>query len=451
MGVIKNRAKLLKAVSELKAADYSGDPALSDIYARLSRGRQELSEVIDKNIRAVMQISSLDLTMQHETEKIIDISKKVSDATDVIFGGGVTSGKSNNPIEELTNTIIRASEKAENVSKKIVTGQNELTDIKELSEKTIGISRAMQNDMQVLFEMISRMNEVISGINDISLQTNLLALNASIEAARAGEAGRGFAVVATEIRTLAEETQKLTNSMGEFVEGIQNASKKSNDSAAGTIEALGSMTRKIGNVWELNSENQRDVSDVSESISSLAAVSEEISSTMAEMENQLKESTGFMRDVGDELKRATTPVVDIEKTLDDTVKQLGVMTNDAFYHMTNAEFAKYISTAITAHKTWLKNLKSMVDGRTIVPLQLNASKCGFGHFYYAMKPKIPEIRQTWDALGEKHKKLHSYGSDVIDALYKEDYAKAEQVCQEAINYSGELISDLENMLVFLNK
>ena len=42
----------------------------------------------------------------------------------------------------------------------------------------------MQKDMDHLLEVINRMNEVISGIDSISLETNLLALNASIEAAR---------------------------------------------------------------------------------------------------------------------------------------------------------------------------------------------------------------------------------------------------------------------------
>ena len=157
-----------------------------------------------------------------------------------------------------------------------------------------------------------------------------------------------------------------------------------------------------------------------------------------------------MHDVGNELKKATTPVVDIEKMLDDIVKQLGVMANDAFYHMTNAEFAKYVSNAISAHKAWVTNLNRMVSQKEIIPLQLNASKCGFGHFYYAMTPKMPEIRALWEALGEKHKKLHAFGSDAIQALYEEDYVRAEQIGREAEEYSKELISDMEKILTLLN-
>ena len=76
--------------------------------------------------------------------------------------------------------------------------------------------------------------------------------------------------------------QKLTGDMGSCVEGIKDASQKSTRSATSTIEALGDMTERIENVWEINNENQSHVSKVDESISSLAAVSEEISSSMAE-------------------------------------------------------------------------------------------------------------------------------------------------------------------------
>ncbi len=449
MAIEKKKAVLMKAVSELKDADYSKSPELKNIYQRLLKGRKQFAEIFEKNIKAVMQISSLDLTMQHQTEKIIDISHNVEKATEAIFGSGSSSsfqGRANNQHEELTNTIITVSEETDEVFKKIETSQNELTTIKDLSGQTIEASQEMQHDMDELSEVISRMSEVIAGIDSISLQTNLLSLNASIEAARAGEAGRGFSVVAGEIRALAEETQKLTGNMRTFVENIKEASQKSVESAANTINALGSMTDKIGNVWTLNNENHKHISQVSEAMSSIAAVSEEISSSMAEMENQLMDSTNFMRKVSVELKKATEPVADIEKTLDDTVKQMGSMTEDAFFHLENKEFAQYMRNAIAAHHTWLNNLKTMVNEQSVKPLQLDSSKCGFGHFYYAMTPKIPEALPIWNALGSKHKKFHQYGAYVISALNNGDYSKAEQICREAEIYSRELISDMERIL-----
>lgn len=444
MAIRKRNAELIQAISELKDADYSREPELNGIYHRLFNGRKQFAEIFEKNINATMQISSLDLMMQHQTKKIMDISQKVTRATETIFG--TASGNADNQHEELTNTIIKVSEATDEVYKKIEEGQGELTTIKELSNQTIAVSREMQQDMDELVNVIDSLSTVIAGIDTISLQTNLLALNASVEAARAGEAGRSFAVVANEIRELAGETQKLTQSMSSFVENMKTASKKSVHSSTSTISSLASMADKINNVWELNNESQKHVSNVNESISSIAAVSEELSSSMTEMENQLKDSTGFMRNVGQELQQAAEPVINIEKTLDETVKQMGRMTKDAFFHLENQEFAQYMSNAISSHHTWLGNLKKMVYGRAIVPLQLDSSKCGFGHFYYAMTPDIPDILPIWNNLGAKHQKFHAYGTAVTNAINRQAYEEAEQIYKDAENYSRELIADMEKIL-----
>lgn len=441
---------LMKAVSELKAADYSKEPELSKIYQRLSKGRKQFAELFDKNIKAVMQISSLDLTMQHQTEKITDISRNIEKASEAIFGNSLDasygSTRSNSQHEELTNTIIEVSSETDEVYRKIESGQNELTTIKDLSDQTIDVSKELQSDMETLASIINHMSDVIEGIESISLQTNLLALNASIEASRAGAAGRGFAVVAGEIRSLAEETQKLTGNMSEFVGNIKSASQKSAQSATSTIHYLETMTDKIKNIWKLNDESQQHVSKINESMSSIAAVSEELSSSMAEMESQLRDSNQFMNQVSSELRQAIKPVVDIEKTLDDTVKQMGGMTEDAFFHLEKSEFGQYVSNAITAHQSWLNNLGNMVKERTILPLQLDSTKCGFGHFYYSLTPDIPEILPIWNALAEKHKRFHKYGADVLNALDSGDYANAERLYQKVSDYSKELLSDLKAIL-----
>lgn len=464
--LFSNKQKdLLQAVARLENADYSKQPELKDIYHRISNGRVQFEEAFSNDIQAVMEISSLELSINHHADNMTSLSNNVAEATSLISDAAAESstiaGQVNEQHEELTNTIISASEETNNVHKSIESSQAELTSVKELSDQTIAVSKEMQEDMNVLLDVINQMNEAISGINSISSQTNLLALNASIEAARAGDAGRGFAVVANEIRSLAEETQKLTDKMGNFVTSIKTASEKTNISTTKTIEDLNTMTEKILAVWELNNKNKQQLSMVNDNISSLAAVSEEISSSMSEMEAQaerieeqcmeLSTSTHNMHDTISEMKVVTAPIAGIEKTLDRAARIMGDMTKDPFYDLTNQEFAKYVETAISAHNAWLNKLKEMVSSRTILPLQQNSSKCGFGHFYYAITPKNPDLLAIWKPMEAKHKKFHSFGTDAINAIFREDYAKAEEIYKNAESYSQDLISDMKKLLAVLNK
>lgn len=462
MSISKNskKQKAIDALSQMQDFDYkNAGKQISEMYDRLSTGREQFEEIVEQNISAVMQISALDLTLNHYTENLKTICQSVADATKSIYSSSedtthvaeIVSGQH----EELTNTIISASEESGDVYTKIDEGQQELTRIKDLSANTISASEEMRKDMTQLEDVINHMHEVIDGVNAISAQTNLLSLNASIEAARAGAAGKGFAVVANEIRKLADETQKLTGNMGSFVEEIKTASQKSADSVASTISSLEMMTEKIGHVWKLNEDNQRLMEKITDNISSLASVSEEISSSMTELENQaniiqekcgvLSEDTDQLKDLGDHVKNAVEPVSAIEKVLDDNAKSMGRMSKDKFYALGRKTFAGYLEQAVKAHRAWLVNLKNIVSNRTILPLQLDDSKCGFGHFYYSITPQYSEITELWDGLRAKHKRFHNYGSEIIKELFAENYDRAEQLYQEAEHYSKELIDDLEEM------
>lgn len=460
LGKAKQGNQYISLIARMQEADYGKNSTeLEDIYRRLKSGREQFADVFDKNMDAVMQISSLDLTIHHHIDHMMEVSNSVTTATEAIHNATAEmthiAGVVSSQHEELTNTIIAASEESNSVYKNIEEGQEQLTQIRDLSAKTIVNSKEMQADMEQLSDIINQMNAVIDGINSISSQTNLLALNASIEAARAGEAGKGFAVVADEIRKLAEETQGLTGNMGKFVANVRDASRKSTESTLGTIEALESMTEKINHVWEINEQNQRNVAKITENISSLASVSEEISSSMVEVESEsgsikeqcesLEVNTEELSHIETEVKNSTGSIVSVEQELDKAAKVMGRMTEDTFYALERNVFAGYLERAIKAHAAWLDNLKKMVDNHAILPLQVNDTKCGFGHFYYSLTPTYPEIRETWKALGAKHKKFHGYGSDVIQALYHEDYSKAESIYREAEQYSKELLKDLESM------
>lgn len=462
MGILMRPKKesILACMSELAEADYGKKSAeLEQIYRRLIAGRTQFEEVMAKILDSVMQISSLDLSLHHYSEILQKISNNVSNATELIHTASSEADSISQMVstqhEELTNTIIEISEESNAVYGRIEESQRELTATRELSDSTIRASKEMQQDMNRLSEIIGQMDNVISGINSISSQTNLLALNASIEAARAGEAGKGFAVVADEIRQLADETKKLTASMGHFLAEVLTASDTSVKSVDNTIESLETVTQKIGNVWKLNEDNQHHLEKINENISSLASLSEEISSSIIELESRssdinsqcgvLHEETVRLQEHGNDIFDIAKPLEAIETTLDESAKVMGAMSKDAFYKLEDQNFAGYIEKAIVAHKNWLGNLERIVKERTILPLQVDDRKCGFGHFYYAIEPTKPQVLEVWKGLAEKHKKFHAYGKQVIDALLDGDDSKADSIYREAKQYSEVLINDLERI------
>lgn len=457
MALRKTDKACMEAVLALKEAEYAkADPKIGQVYARISTGRKQLEQVMEKDLSAVMKISSLDLSLMHYTDQLGQISSDLAESTDDIIQSATESsrvaGEVSNQHEDLTHTILTASEESNAIYEKIEKGQEELTSIRELSGRTIEESNIMKQNMEELFDIINHMNEVIAGISSISGQTNLLALNASIEAARAGEAGKGFAVVAEEIRKLAEQTQSLTANMGEFVERIKEASGKSVNSVNTAVEMLGGVSEKIGAVWEINDENQKSVGKIADSVSSLAAVSQEISSSMDEMADQASHiqqkceeqhaQVQKVLDIGGVLKEAISPVLTIESDLDDAVKIMGRMGKDPYYRMDNSMFIEYMKSAIGAHEKWLASLKEMVAKKEAGPIQMDDTKCGFGHFYNAVIPENEGVKKIWDPLKEKHGRFHNYAHQVLRALQEQDYDKVENICREAENYSKDLVNDM---------
>lgn len=461
LGKNKKIVNLVQSISEMKEENYAaGSPELQNMYERMNAGRRQLAQVYGEDMQAVMTMSALGLKVEHDTVKMTTAAEDVNTATKAIHDATTETSsiaeEVRNAHEGLTNTIIDVSEKTTDIYKKIENGQEELTAIRDLSKDAISESTEMKKNMDALMDVINHMNEVIEGINAISEQTNLLALNASIEAARAGEAGKGFAVVAEEIRQLAEGTKQLTGNMGEFVEGIRDASEKSSKSVDVAITSLDNIDQKINAVWNINDENKKNVGTISESIGSLAGISEEISSSMNVLETQvscienqcsnLSNDAELLTVINGNLKGSVEPLAQVETGMDNVAKVIGEMSHDAFYRMDNAVFDAYVQKAMEAHRAWLETLHTMVTEKNVLPLQFDDTKCGFGHFYHSMHPGNPAIAPVWNALAEKHRRFHGYGKEVQQALFDENAERAEEIYQEAEKCSNELQNDFASIL-----
>lgn len=463
--VIKLRKKELNhtitSISELQDMKY--EPAngeLNSIHKRLMDGRKAFEQAVTKSMDAVIHMSAMDLILE-ENAKTLDeingfIAESVNTVTDAASSTAEIAGEVAKAHENLTSAIVDVSDESAKIMDEIHECEQHLDSVSSLSSNTISNAKEMKTDIEGLLEIIGHMSEAVSAISAISSQTNLLALNASIEAARAGEAGRGFAVVAESIRGLADETKTLTERMGSFLDSVKDASKKSITSVDTTVTELEQMNKDITDIWKITGSNRTGMVHINDSVSSLAAVSEQISSSMNELDNHsrhvseqctnMEEHAQSLANVSQSVAGLAEPSKVIEKQLGESVEIMGKMAQDAFYMLDNQVLLQCIESAAKAHQSWLETLQEMARSGHVKPLQTDCTKCGLGHFYYAFHPVHPNVTAIWDGLEKKHQSFHAYGTEMISAIRNGRMDELEQIYKKAELCSKDLGADFRSLI-----
>lgn len=292
---------------------------------------------------------------------VVSSSKQVSDIIKDIYKSSqiinlavseIASGTQENAesIQEQTNMTTAIQESIQNITKKAEfmvqianDSQHALMDgigiIKQLEVHSVTVDDINKNvisTMNNLRDKTVEVQDITSLIYNISSQTNLLALNASIESARAGEAGKGFAVVAEQIRLLADQTRKSTESISEILKelsinatnavtsveqiiGVSNEQSSLIATAGSGFENVKGMMDKLN--YGINDANQmienlfKSNNHIVDNIGRLSAVTEEITANSEEAANLCNENVKHSSFADNELETLLHTVNKFDKYL----------------------------------------------------------------------------------------------------------------------------------------
>lgn len=438
--------------------DKSVQKLLVSIDMLVAQG-DRMSESSRQVLDAVGTISSFDVKLAHMSTELMKFSGSLSDLSEsnlaVVEETTATISQVNDNIDVTTDTLEELSEHSKNLAVKNNDSRDVLQEVEELKESVLRDAQNLKENMEELAKLVSGIEDIVESVEQIAKQTNLLSLNASIEAARAGEQGRGFAVVADEVRNLADGTKAQLEDMRQFVAKIYEASQNGNQGMDRTLTSINEMSVKIDNVSQTVGENigmlkevTDTVADINGRMQNIRRATAEVNKAMDQCSTDAEQLTHMTKAISSDAKESVDyakTIQHIDDELTETVVYMYKGIDEGISMIDNSHLRDVVEKAKEAHMVWIEELSEMVNNMELRAIQTNGKKCVFGHFYYVVKLKHPDIVADYKAIGDLHLKFHEQGKKAVEAIEAHNEQGARDALQAAIDISDKLMVMLDDM------
>lgn len=288
-------------------------------------------------------LNSCSVSLLKSAEKITSSSEELYDcvgdnaATVEQVVAGVTLTEE--AVEQVGKEIGRISELVSDVGRKVSDGSErseeliqEVQKMKDTANQSLDANREKmvwnENNIEKAMkelQSLSRINEMVDRILEITSQTNLLSLNASIEPARAGEAGKGFAVVASEIGNLALSSSETATE-------IQTICKDANKNIDYVRQCFVSIldywktdvTKQFTDFIEMSNEYSTSIGSIEELIRGIQNVTDSVSDGVVAICNQMERVEGATEENSQGMER----IIDKIETTKTSAEAISSVTHE---------------------------------------------------------------------------------------------------------------------------
>jgi len=179
-----------------------------------------------------------------------------------------------------------------------------------VAQATIG---ALASDME-------RIGAIIASISELANQTNVLAINASIQAARAGEKGRGFAVIASEIRKLAEQSNRSAGEIADLVGRVGSRVRSAEDATARGLSVAKENAahaerseRSLNDIAALAAEAERGMASILAAMEEIVSFSGSLTETVRALSRDNEGTSGAATEIESAAREMSAQATDVAR------------------------------------------------------------------------------------------------------------------------------------------